>query len=298
MPAPDEPAPREEGGLVRVRLQVAYDGTAFAGWARQPGLRTVQGELEAGLATILRLADPPGLTVAGRTDAGVHARGQVAHVDVPAANWAAVPGRLPFPPGESLVRRLAGVLPPDVRVRTAAPAPPGFDARFSALARRYAYRVTDAPGGPDPLHRAAILWHPRPLDPGAMNDASARLVGEHDFAAYCKRREDRDGTPASTVRRLLRFGWARGIDGVLVADVEADAFCHNMVRSLVGALLAVGESRRPVAWPAEVLAARVRDSGVNVVPPHGLTLEEVRYPADDELAARAETTRRPRRSLA
>lgn len=298
MSARDEPALPDEGGLVRVRLQIAYDGTSFAGWARQPGLRTVQGELEAGLATILRLGGPPGLTVAGRTDAGVHARGQVAHADIPAAHWAALPGRLPFGPAESLVRRLAGVLPADVRVSGAAPAPPGFDARFSALARRYAYRVTDAPGGPDPLHRAAVLWHPRPLDPVAMTTASGRLVGEHDFAAYCKRREDRDGTPASTVRRLVRFGWARGADGVLVADVEADAFCHNMVRSLVGALLAVGEGRRGVEWPAEILAARARDSAVNVVPPHGLTLEQVYYPADDDLAARAETTRRPRRPVA
>jgi tRNA pseudouridine38-40 synthase len=289
-----EPALPPEGGLVRVRLGIAYDGTDFAGWARQPGLRTVQGEVETGLATILRLAEPPVLTVAGRTDAGVHARGQVAHVDVPAPNWAAVPGRLPFPPGDALTRRLAGVLPPDVRVLAAAPAPVGFDARFSALARRYAYRISDALGGVEPLRRAEGLWHPRALDVDAMNAGSAPLVGEHDFAAYCRRRLDRDGREASTVRRLLRFGWARDPHGLLVAAVEADAFCHNMVRALVGALLAVGEGRRPVTWPAEVLAGRVRDSGVNVVPPHGLTLEEVRYPAAADLAARAATTRRPR----
>jgi tRNA pseudouridine38-40 synthase len=282
-----------------VRLGIAYDGTDFAGWARQPGLRTVQGELEAGLATVLRLPEPPALTVAGRTDAGVHARGQVAHTDVPAANWAAVPGRLPFAPGEALTRRLAGVLPFDVRVHDARRAAPGFDARFSALARRYAYRIGDAPGGVDPLRRAEVLWHPRGLDVDAMNAAAAPLVGEHDFKAFCRRRLDRDGGEASTVRRLLRFGWSRpavepGRGGLLVADVEADAFCHNMVRALVGALLAVGEGRRSVSWPAEVLAGRVRDSGVNVVPPHGLTLEEVRYPPDEALAARADTTRRPR----
>jgi tRNA pseudouridine38-40 synthase len=289
-----EPAVREDGGLVRVRLDIAYDGTDFAGWARQDGLRTVQGDLEAALATVLRLPAPPGLTVAGRTDAGVHARGQVAHADIPVPAWAAVPGRMPVPPAGALVRRLAGLLAPDVRVLAVAPAPPGFDARFSALARRYAYRVSDAPGGVDPLRRREVLWNPRRLDPELLNAAAAGLVGEHDFAAYCKPRLDRDGRRASTVRHLARLAWDREPDGLLVADVRADAFCHNMVRALVGALLAVGEGRRPPDWPAAVLAAGRRDSAVQVAPPHGLTLEEVRYPPDAALAARAEQTRRPR----
>lgn len=210
-------------------------------------------------------------------------------MDVPAANWLAVVGRLPFSPADALVRRLAGVLPRDVRVHRATPVIPDFDARFSALWRRYAYRISDAPGGPDPLRRADVHWYARSLDVAAMDAAAARLRGEHDFAAYCKRREG-----ASTIRRLDRFGWRRDDDGLLVADVLADAFCHHMVRSLVGACLAVGEGRRPVEWPARVLAARVKDSGVEVVPACGLTLEEVGYPADDQLAARAQETRRPR----
>ncbi len=247
------------------------------------------GELSAGLSTVLRLEVPAVLTVAGRTDAGVHARGQVAHVDVPEANWAAVVGRMPLPPEQALVHRLAGVLPRDVRVHAVSVAPPGFDARFAALARRYAYRVSDAPGGVDPLRRAAVLWHPRSLDVVAMDSAAASMVGEHDFAAYCKRREG-----ASTIRTLARFGWARDLDGLLVADVEADAFCHHMVRALVGACLAVGEGRRPVEWPAQVLAAGEKDSAVQIVPPHGLTLEEVRYPSAADLAARVRETRRHR----
>ncbi len=278
---------------MRVRLDIGYDGTAFAGWAVQDSQRTVAGELAAALAVVLRLPEPPQLTVAGRTDAGVHARGQVAHVDLPAANWAAVVGRLPAGPGEALTRRLAGLLPRDVRVHAAAQAPPGFDARFAALARRYAYRVCDALGGVDPLRRADVLWHPRDLDVAAMDAAAQTLQGEHDFAAYCKRREG-----ASTVRHLARFRWARAEDGLLVADVEADAFCHHMVRALVGASFAVGERRRDPGWPAAVLAGGVKDSGVTVVPPHGLTLEEVRYPPDADLAARAAATRRTRGPLA
>ncbi len=282
---------------MRVRLGIAYDGTDFAGWAIQDAQRTVAGVLAEALGVVLRLPAPPILTVAGRTDAGVHARGQVAHVDLPAANFEAVSGRLPCGPEEALVRRLAGLLPKDVRVFSAGIAPPGFDARFGALSRRYAYRVGDAPGGVDPLRRSDVLWHPRNLDVAAMDLAAKGLVGEHDFAAFCKLREGQ-----STVRRLIRFGWAResaggsvaGGAGLLVADVEADAFCHHMVRALVGASFAVGEGRRPVGWPAQVLASRAKDSAVQVVPPHGLTLEEVRYPADADLAARARETRRPR----
>lgn len=237
--------------------------------------------LAGALATVLRLPEPPALTVAGRTDAGVHARGQVAHVDVPQGAWA--------PVADSAVRRLAGVLPPDVRVKVLAPAPPGFDARFSAVSRRYAYRVCDDPAGVDPLRRAEVLWHPKLLDLVAMNEASAALIGEHDFAAYCRRRPG-----ASTVRHLLALRWERSEDGLAVCTVAADAFCHHMVRGLVGALLAVGEGRRDVHWPAGILAAGVRDSAVGVVRPHGLCLEEVSYPADDLLARRAERTRRPR----
>jgi tRNA pseudouridine38-40 synthase len=178
------------------------------------------------------------------------------------------------------------VLDPDVRVRRLSEAPAGFDARFSAVWRRYAYRVADRPEAVDPLARAHVLAWPRPLDLDAMNDAAGRLLGEHDFASFCKRREG-----ATTIRRLLDLSWDRGADGVLVATVRADAFCHNMVRSLVGCMIAVGERRRTPDWAGQVLAARQRDPAVTVVHPHGLTLEQVGYPADDELAVQAERAR-------
>jgi tRNA pseudouridine38-40 synthase len=278
----DEPAaPIGDGGLLRVRLDLAYDGSDFAGWARQPGLRTVQGCVEDALQRVLRLPDRLAMTVAGRTDAGVHARGQVAHVDVPAPVWAALPD-----PGGTLT----GLLPPDVRLRGIRLAPAGFDARFSALSRRYAYRICDDPWGPDPLARRAVLWHRRHrLDLDLLNAASEPLVGTHDFGAFCRRREG-----GTTVRTLLTLSWAREEPGIATATVEADAFCHSMVRAMVGALLPVGEGRRPPHWPAQVLARGVRDPAVNVVGPHGLTLEEVRYPDKAGYAQRAEVTRRPR----
>ncbi|SFB83283.1 tRNA pseudouridine(38-40) synthase TruA [Streptomyces aidingensis] len=271
----DGPAP----GLVRLRLDLSYDGTDFRGWARQrEGQRTVQQEVEDALRVVTRSAHGFELTVAGRTDAGVHATGQVAHVDVPGWLWAEQREKLP--------RRLAGRLPQDVRVWRIAEAPPHFHARFSAVWRRYVYRVTDHPAGVEPLHRRHVLWHDRPLDVAAMNAASRLLLGEHDFAAFCKKREG-----ATTIRAVRALSWQRRPDGVLEGTVRADAFCHNMVRSLVGALLFVGDGHRPPQWAAEVLAARVRDSAVRVVRPHGLTLEEVGYPPDDRLAARAAEAR-------
>ena len=267
--------------IVRLRVDLAYDGTEFSGWAAQPGRRTVEGVLSEGLGRVLRMAEPPRLTVAGRTDAGVHARGQVAHADVPAAIWDTA--------GSHALRRLARALAPDVRVRQVVLAPDGFDARFSALWRRYSYRVCDDMSVADPLRRGDTLWHPRPLDLAAMNVAAGSLLGEHDFAAFCRRR---DG--ATTVRALRRLDWERSADGVAVACVVADAFCHNMVRSLVGALLPVGDGSRPPQWPAIVLAAAERNPAVQVAPPHGLCLEEVHYPPPGELAARAALTRRVR----
>lgn len=279
MGEPERGGLAEHASTVRVRLDLSYDGTGFAGWARQPGQRTVQGVVQDALERVLRV--PVSLTVAGRTDAGVHATGQVAHGDVPAAVWAEY--------GETLVRRLAGLLPDDVRVRTVRRAPDGFDARFSALRRRYVYRVGDAPWGVDPLRRHDTLAWPRRLDVAALAAASVGLLGEHDFAAYCRRREG-----ATTVRALHRLDWERGSDGVVTVTVEADAFCHSMVRSLVGALLAVGDGRRPVGWPAGLLALRQRAGEVVVAPALGLTLVGVDYPPDDQLAARAEATRRLR----
>jgi tRNA pseudouridine38-40 synthase len=257
---------------VRLRLDLAYDGTEFSGWAAQPSRRTVQLTVEQALARVL--GQPTSTICAGRTDAGVHARGQVCHLDVSDASDVA-----------GLCRRLNAVLPPDVRVRRVTEVAPDFDARFSALWRRYGYRICDCSSQLDSLRRREVLsWH-RPLDVGAMNAASRPLLGEHDFAAFCRRRDT-----GTTVRTLRELSWSR--DQTLVrARVVADAFCHHMVRSIVGASLAVGEGRRPVGWPAEVLAAQRRDSAVHVAPPHGLTLEEVGYPPDDQLAGRSAVAR-------
>ena len=234
--------------------------------------------LQDAVGVLLR-TDPPRLQVAGRTDAGVHARGQVAHVDLPSATAA---DRL-------LLRRLNGLLPVDVRVRALVVAPPGFDARFSALARTYRYRIADGPQAVDPLRRREVLNWPRPLELAAMSAACAPLLGEHDFAAFCRRREG-----ATTIRRLLDLGWEREADGLLVLTVRADAFCHSMVRSLVGSLLAVGEGRREPDWPGSLLSWGRRADAISVVPPHGLVLEHVAYPPDDQLLARQAVTRQLR----
>jgi tRNA pseudouridine38-40 synthase len=263
---------------VRIRLDLGYDGTDFHGWATQPGLRTVQGELAGALATALRVP-AVGVVCAGRTDAGVHARGQVVHLAVEDP-----------PPLESLVRRLNGILPGDVRVRRAVEVPPGFDARFGALWRRYAYRIADTPAVLDPLTRSHVLAWPRRLDEAAMNAASLLLVGRRDFASFCKPREG-----ATTIRTLEELSWTRDDAGVLVGRVVADAFCHSMVRSLVGCLIAIGEGRRPVDWADDILRAETRSPSVAVSHAHGLTLEEVGYPPDDELERRAAQTMARRR---
>ena len=221
------------------------------------------------------------LTVAGRTDAGVHARGQVMHADVAAETWQ---GAAP-----EALRRLNRLLPADLRVHAIDVAPDGFDARFSALWRRYSYRVCDDPAGGDPLRRRDTLWHRSPVDPALMNQAASACLGEHDFAAFCRRR------PAgTTIREVLSLDWRRSEPGVVTGTVIADAFCHNMVRALTGALLAVGDGRKPPGWMADVLAAKVRDPAVTVAPPHGLCLEEVGYPPAPALSARAMLTRRLR----
>jgi tRNA pseudouridine38-40 synthase len=280
---PVEPAAHPDGGLdgvleprSRFRLDIAYDGTDFSGWARQPGRRTVCGVLEEALGVVLRTQ--VALTVAGRTDAGVHATGQVAHADLDAGldvTW--------------LVRRLARLLPPDVRVRAVTAVPAEFDARFSALRRHYRYRVATAPFGAEPLRARDTLAWPYPVDLDAVRAASDGLLGEHDFAAFCKRREG-----ATTVRALQELTWTRDVDGVVQAVLAADAFCHSMVRSLVGALLDVGRGRRAPDWPEALLRRAERASEVAVAPAHGLTLEAVDYPPAAELAARARTTRRLR----
>lgn len=269
---------------MRLRIDLAYDGGDFRGWASQPGLRTVQTELTTALTTVLRLPeDGTQVTCAGRTDSGVHARGQVVHVDVdPEVSKTAARQLTQL---DVLARRLNGFLPRDVRVRRVTAAPDGFDARFAALWRRYAYRIVDDPARVDPLTRNHVLSWPRALDVAAMDQAAGTLVGLHDFAAFCKKREG-----ATTIRTLLDFSWTRADDGMLVGHVRADAFCHSMVRALVGCMIAVGEGRKEPAWAAEILTGRRRDPNVVVVPAHGLTLEEVAYPEDAELAARVAQT--------
>ena len=297
---------RFNGGMPRIRLDLAYDGTFFSGWAAQPGLRTVEGVLTSALATVLR--EPVRLTVAGRTDAGVHAAAQVVHLDVSSQTWGALPGRSERSPEAALLTRLAGVLareaqdslPPtprgasDIVVTGVRIVPEAFDARFGALTRRYTYRIADDAAPRDPARRATVLWLPGRLDVEAMAASAAPLLGEHDFLSFCKPRGG-----ATTIRTLRALDWHRtsaGPDaGLVTLGVVADAFCHSMVRSLVGAGLAVGQGRKPATWPGEVLAARTRNGAAPVAPPHGLTLEEVTYPGDDELAAQAERARTTRR---
>jgi len=271
---------------VRLRLDIAYDGTDFAGWAAQAGQRTVAGVLDEALTTVFRT--PVRLRAAGRTDTGVHATGQVAHVDVPGD---ALPNAYPRSPraGEPeflpLLRRLGRFLPTDVRVLRIARAAAGFDARFSALRRHYVYRLSTAPYGVEPQRARYVTAWPRVLDLGAMSVASQDLLGLHDFAAFCRQR---DG--ATTIRDLQRLDWSREGD-LIIAQVTADAFCWSMVRSLVGALLAVGEHRRAVTWCRDLLNATDRSSDFAAAPAHGLTLIGVDYPPDDELASRVLITR-------
>lgn len=280
----------------RIRLDIAYDGAPFHGWARQSGLRTVQGQLEAALSTILR--SPTQLTVAGRTDAGVHARGQVAHFDVPVSIWQSL-GDEDDRICQSLVRRVNSVMGMALAKDEVLPASkqlpavvlraqvvtPEFDARFSALSRHYIYRICDDVTRRDPL-RTDVYWHDRPLDVAAMNRAASALLGEHDFIGFCRPREG-----ASTVRNLQVFRFDRQETSVIEATVQADAFCHSMVRSLIGACLKVGEGRQKEDWPAQILAKASRQDAAPIAPAHGLTLEAVTYPQPSEWATQAQAAR-------
>lgn len=276
VPGPD----RRDAGRIRARIDLAYDGTGYSGWAHQPGLPTVQQDLAGALALVC--GEPIEVVCAGRTDAGVHARGQVVHADLPGdvflrRTW------------HGLVAQLNRHTDDRIRIHSAAPAPDGFDARFAALSRHYCYRLCDDAARFDPLTRTWVVLHPRPLDPAAMHAAGAALVGEHDFAAFCRAKER-----ATTIRRVLYLEVGRDQADRVEVSIGADAFCHSMVRSVVGALVAVGEGRRPVGWVAEVLAGGMRDSGARVMPAAGLTLERVDYPPDDGLSQRVARTRRLR----
>lgn len=282
-PPPDREQP------ARLRLDLGYHGAEFAGWAEQPGLRTVQGELQQWITSVLRLTEPARVVCAGRTDAGVHARGQVVHVDLPAD---AVTDD-----GTTLLRRLNRALPDDLVVVAVRPAPPGFDARFAADWRQYCYRIVDGPIRPDPLRRHLVAHVREPIELDRLNAAAATLLGLRDFGAFCRRREG-----ATTIRTLLEFSARRvageppGFGSTIELTVRADAFCHSMVRSLVGAVVTVGTGRRDPDWLTGITANPVRDPTVPVMPAHGLTLEFVHYPPDDQLAARV-TEARSTRSL-
>lgn len=276
----------------RIRLDIAYDGTGFTGWAKQPGIRTVQGELEAALATVFRrYGEPPTLTVAGRTDAGVHATGQVAHLDLTPQqlkHLATPHGKGPVEPTANLAKRLNGIagLKSDVYVSRVSVAPPGFDARFSPIFRRYEYRIADAFAERNPLLRGHTLWYPATLDEARMTAAARELLGLHDWAAYCRPRAG-----ATTIRELQDFTWVRDATGVLIARLQADAFCHSMVRALVGAAVSVGEGKLEGDRPAGIRDEARRTSEFKVMPAAGLTLVEVGYPDDAAVAERAEQTR-------
>ena len=288
----------EQPAIVRLRLDVAYDGTGFAGWAKQPGLRSVQGELEQAVAVAAGRAPGPAprLVVAGRTDAGVHATGQVAHVDVSEAQLAALTRRHDGAgDADRVATRLTGLAggDGDLVVRRSALAAEGFDARFSAVHRRYRYRIADRPERRDPLQRIRTWYHPRRLDERAMQEAAALLPGLHDFAGFCKPRAG-----ATTIRELQAFSWSRDDDGVLIAEVRADAFCHGMVRALVGASVAAGLGRLAPSRVGDLLLAPGRTNDFAIAPAHGLTLIEVGYPPDEELAAQAARARALRASPA
>lgn len=270
----------------RLRLDIGYDGTDFHGWAAQPGLRTVQGELEAALLVLVRgSAAAPRLTVGGRTDAGVHARGQVAHLDVPSELMTRISAR-----------RVNGVLQRggarDAVIHEVREVPYEFDARFGALSRRYEYRLKPVGARRDPLTARFTAELPMALDLEAMQRASDEFLGLQDFTSFCKAREG-----ATAVRELLRFEWREEDDGAFAALIEADAFCHSMVRALVGSVVAVGSERISRSDLLQLRDARERTSRFAIMPAHGLSLEEIVYPADADLTARAEQTRARRDPL-
>ncbi len=279
-------------GQTRYRLDIAYDGTNFNGWATQPGLRTVQGVLEDALSLVLPRVDgadyTPRLTVAGRTDAGVHALGQVAHLDIPEAIVAKGFSRTENSFATELHRKLSKTLSrdPDVTVHKIQDAPPGFDARFSALSRAYEYKISDAEAPYNPLSRLDQWRVESVLDLDILNRTSGVLLGLRDFGAFCKPREG-----STSIRDLQEFHWRRGANRTVIAHLKADAFCHSMVRNLVGALVEVAKGRLNLARLTELLDAAERSPEIKVAPAHGLTLLAVEYPTESELADRAEKTR-------
>ena len=266
-----------ESGFRRLRIDIAYDGTAFFGWATQPDRRTIQDHVEQAIAQVSR--GEVQSIVAGRTDAGVHATGQVIHVDLPDSvfNDGLSYGDLRY--------RLNRILDEDVRVMEISDAPEGFHARFSALRRIYTYKILDANEVIPPLSRYDVAPWYRRLDAELMNKASTLVLGHHDFAAFCKFKEG-----GTTLRTLEKYQWHRDETGLLVAEVVADAFCYSMVRNLVGAVVCVADGRKEPSWMAELLANKERVSDSLVFPARGLSLTRVDYPSEQEMVDRAKLT--------
>ncbi len=300
---------------VRLRIDLAYDGTHFYGWAKQPEIRTVQGEIERTLHTVLRVpehdADEPlRLTVAGRTDTGVHASHQVCHLDVDEDVLARCVGHMDVPPVTALARRLRRMLPDDISIHAVSKAPDGFDARFSALERTYVYRIADSNSEIDPRTRNFVLHVDNELNIEAMNEAAAMTIGLHDFGSFA--------TPnpgGTTIREVKTAYWRRipqrpliddgmtmeeryrtpaAESGLVCFTIVADAFARNMVRSLVNGCVQVGIGKRSLDWFAGKMATPLREGSTGPIAPQGLTLEHIEYPADDQLAARAEAIRAKR----
>ena len=302
-------------GAVRLRIDLAYDGTGFYGWAKQPEIRTVQGEIERALHIVLRVPEDDvneslRLTVAGRTDTGVHASHQVCHLDVSEDALARCVGHMDVSPVTALTRRLQRMLPPDIAIHGITKAPDGFDARFSALERTYVYRIADRGSEIDPRTRNFVLHIDDDLDIAAMNEAAAMTIGLHDFVSFA--------TPnpgGTTIREVKTAYWRRIQQRPLIADdmtmgeryrtpaaesclvcftIIADAFARNMVRSLVNGCVQVGVGKRSLDWFAGKMATPLREGSTGPIAPQGLTLEHIEYPSDDQLAIRAEAIRAKR----
>ena len=257
-----EPTLYPESGFLRLRIDLAYDGTNYSGWAKQPDQRTIQEEIEKALSTATQ--SPIESIVAGRTDAGVHATGQVIHVDVPEATEV-----------DGLAFKLNCMLDEDIRILKVRAMTSEFHARFTATARSYSYTILDGNRVLPPLHRLDVAPWYRTLDIDLLNSASALLLGSHDFAAFCKFREG-----ATTVRNLVRFHWIRNEEGYLIADIAADAFCYSMVRNLVGAVVCVAEGRNNLDWIVGMLANKERVPDSLVFEARGLSLRHVEYSPD------------------
>ena len=266
-------------GLIRIRGKIAYDGKDFSGWGMQPDRRTVQGELENAISTLLRV-DRVIVQCAGRTDAGVHATAQVIHFDIAEKDAMEM---------KDLAYKINAILPEDISIQELEVTTPDFDARFAALSRSYEYLIFQGPRNPLLRDRAYRSW--APLDVTAMNDASQSLIGLHDFSAFCKKREG-----ATTIRTLMKFVWTETPDGLIKVELEADAFCYSMVRGLIGAVLAIGEGKFDKAWLENYLAGKEREAHVFAAPAWGLTLVDVKYPEPGDYAKRIAETLQARDS--